>query len=136
MVRAMSNVSSEEAVSEFSDFAELPTGEPIERPRLAAVVFTDVVGYSKRMQADEPGTITAVQADFARMSHICEQYGGEVLNTMGDGMMLCFGGAVDAVKFALDFQGEFGRRNDALPRGKGLTHRVGIHIGDVYRIKG
>ena len=116
--------------------SEPVASEPIERPRLAAVVFTDVVGYSKRMQVDETGTIAAVHADFTRMRETCAEYGGEVLNTMGDGMMLCFGGAVDAVKFALQVQAEFALRNGALPAGRGLTHRVGIHIGDVYRVQG
>jgi len=111
-------------------------GEPLERPRLAAVVFTDVVGYSSRMQRDEPGTIAAVQADFTRMREACLEHHGEVLNTMGDGMMLCFGGAVDAMRFAMQVQTEFGQRNADLPPGKGLMHRVGIHIGDVYRVAG
>jgi len=127
----MSEVDPAEEVSQ-----PMPVGEPIERPRLAAVVFTDVVGYSSRMQRDETGTIAAVHADFARMRDACAEHAGEVLNTMGDGMMMCFGGAVDAMKFALQIQTEFGLRNNALPPGRGLMHRVGIHIGDVYRVQG
>ena len=118
------------------DLSEPAPGKPLERPRLAAVVFTDVVGYSARMQRDETATIAAVHADFTRMREACVQHGGEVLNTMGDGMMLCFGGAVDAVTFALDIQAEFGARNEVLPKGQGLQHRIGIHIGDVYRVEG
>ncbi len=110
--------------------------KPLDRPRLAAVVFTDVVGYSARMQRDEVGTISAVTTEFKHMRARCEHYGGEVLNTMGDGMMLCFGSAVAAVQFALEMQEEFGQRNASLPAGQGLTHRVGIHIGDVYRVEG
>lgn len=113
----------------------MPT-DPLERPRLAAVVFTDVVGYSARMQRDEAATIAAVQQDFARMREACAERGGEVLNTMGDGMMLCFGSAVDAVRFALQVQSEFGQRNAALEAGTGLEHRVGIHLGDVFRVEG
>lgn len=109
---------------------------PLERARLAAVVFTDVVSYSARMQKDEASTISAVHADFTRMREACDEKGGEVLNTMGDGMMLCFGSAVDAVSFALQIQEEFGDRNAKLPSGVGLKHRVGIHIGDVRRVEG
>ena len=108
---------------------------PRERARLAAVVFTDVVGYSAAMQRDEAATIAGVERDFARMREACVQQGGEVLNTMGDGMMLCFGSAVDAVKFALQIQEEFGQRN-AAEGGRGLEHRVGIHLGDVFRVAG
>lgn len=121
--------------SSFDTF-ESPAGEPLERPRLAAVVFTDVVGYSARMQRDETGTIAAVQADFTRMREACAEHAGEVLNTMGDGMMLTFNGAVDAMQFALQVQTEFGKRNAALPPERGLMHRIGIHIGDVYRVAG
>ena len=116
--------------------AEPAPKTPVEAPRLAAVVFTDVVGYSARMQRDEVGTISAVHAEFKRMREQCERHGGEVLNTMGDGMMLCFGSAVAAVQFALQMQEEFGLRNASLPPGQGLTHRVGIHIGDIYRVEG
>ena len=129
----MNDVKSDDAVSEPMALAG---GEPLERPRLAAVVFTDVVGYSSRMQRDEPGTIAAVQADFTRMREACGEHHGEVLNTMGDGMMLCFGGAVDAMRFAMKIQTEFGERNAELPPGRGLMHRIGIHIGDVYRVAG
>ena len=48
-------------------------------PGLAAVVFTDVVGYSSRMLRDETGTMELVRADFARMSERCAEHDGEVL---------------------------------------------------------
>jgi class 3 adenylate cyclase len=130
----MSNTDSDFAASQIEPAAA--AGEPQERSRLAAVVFTDVVGYSARMQTDEAATISAVHADFTRMREASTQLGGEVLNTMGDGMMLCFGSAVDAVTFALQTQAEFAKRNAELPSGQGLMHRVGIHIGDVRRVEG
>ena len=55
-----------------------------ETRRLAAVVFTDVVGYSALIQRDEAATLNAVNADFARMRELCAEHGGEVLNSMGD----------------------------------------------------
>lgn len=119
-----------------SDFDKLVDAEPIEKPRLAAMVFTDVVGYSARMGRDEAGTIAAVDADFKIMRDACSQYDGEVLNTMGDGMMICFGSSVNAMKFALHVQDEFGRRNVAMLPARGLEHRIGIHVGDVYKVKG
>jgi acid phosphatase family membrane protein YuiD len=66
-----------------SGFASRP-GFPTGRG-LAAVVFTDVVGYSSRMQRDETGTMALVKADFALMSERCAEHSGELLNTMGDG---------------------------------------------------
>jgi len=108
---------------------------PLNRPKLAAVVFTDVVGYSTRMQRDEAAAIALVQADFERMRTLCALHGGELLNTMGDGMMLCFPSAVQAVSFALRLQDEFGARKAALPPEQALEHRVGVHLGDVFRLE-
>ena len=105
-----------------------------EGPRLAAVVFTDVVGYSSRMQKDEFGTIALVKADFERMRVLCGQHGGESLNTMGDGLLLCFPSALQAVSCALQIQSEFGARRASLAPEQALEHRIGVHLGDVFHI--
>jgi TolB-like protein/class 3 adenylate cyclase/cytochrome c-type biogenesis protein CcmH/NrfG len=99
--------------------------------RLAAVVFTDVVGYSARMQGNETGTIAEVEADLSYMRMKCVEQGGEFLNSMGDGLMLAFPSAVDAVSFALKIQGDFSLRKAGVPSDVPLDHRIGIHIGDV-----
>ena len=102
-----------------------------ERRRLAAVVFTDVVGYAARMQRDESDTLAAVNADSRRMRECCAEQGGEVLNSMGDGLMLCFPSAAQAVTFALKVQEEFSARATGDPRRNALVHRLGVHLGDV-----
>lgn len=96
--------------------------------RLAAIVFTDVVGYSARMQRDEAGTLALVREDLARMRDLCVRHGGEVLKSTGDGLLLCFASVVQAVTCALEIQGQFADR----PVGA-LQHRIGVHLGDVYR---
>ena len=99
--------------------------------RLAAIVFTDVAGYSARMQQDETGTLVLVKADFARMRELCARHGGEVLKSTGDGLLLCFASVVQAVACALEIQrGFIARGPDA------LQHRIGIHLGDVFREDG
>ena len=103
-----------------------------EGPRLAAVVFTDVVGYSARMQKDEAGTIGLVKGDFERMRVLCGKHGGEALNTMGDGLLLCFPSALQAVSCALQIQREFGARKQSDP--SALEHRIGVHLGDVFHL--
>jgi len=104
--------------------------------RLAAIVFSDVVGYSARMQRDETGTLALVGADFARMAVLAADEEGEVLNTMGDGMLLAFPSAVQAVTFALQAQAEFSHRRVLKPPEKALEHRIGIHVGDIFRMEG
>ncbi len=102
-----------------------------EQRRLAAIVFTDVVSYSARMGRDEASTMALVKVDFAFMRELCERHRGEVLNTMGDGMLMCFPSAVEAVATALEIQKQFGLRTEAEPPEKALQHRIGIHVGDV-----
>ena len=99
--------------------------------RLAAIVFTDVVGYSARMQRDETGTMALVRVDFERMRALCAQHGGEVLKSTGDGLLLCFSSVVQAVACGLQIQKEFGARPADT-----LQHRMGIHLGDVFRADG
>ena len=113
--------------------SNLTPSPPPEKRRLAAVVFTDVVGYSARMQRDEASTISGVEADLDRMRKLCIEYGGEVLNSMGDGLMLCFPSAVKAVSFALKVQGEFAARKSSAPQA--LEHRIGVHLGDVISLE-
>lgn len=118
-----SNAASGPAMSEESR-NESPPGER----RLAAIVFTDVVGYSARMQRDETGTMALAKADFARMREHTESHGGEVLKSMGDGLLLCFSSVVQAVVCALQIQAELTIRESGA-----LQHRIGIHLGDVFR---
>ena len=101
--------------------------------RLAAIVFTDVVGYTARMQIDEVATLALVGADFATMRAVCAEHGGEVLNAMGDGLLLSFSSAVQAVACALKIQAEFGARRLTLAPEQALEHRLGVHLGDVFR---
>src|ERR1044071_3424766 len=112
----------------------LGTKSPLGRGQrsLAAIVFTDVVSFSARMQADEETTLTLLKRDFDAMRELCQQHQGSVLKTTGDGLLLYFASAVQAVACALAIQRHFAdiaRRNgpkDTLP------HRVGIHLGDVF----
>ncbi|WP_168107862.1 adenylate/guanylate cyclase domain-containing protein [Ramlibacter lithotrophicus] len=104
-------------------------------PTLMAVVFTDVVGYSARMQQDESDTIRLVQLDFEEMRRCCAKHGGRCLNTMGDGMMLAFTSAADAVAFALEVQDLFAHRDPQANGHPSLQHRIGVHLGDVFRLE-
>ena len=95
--------------------------------RLQAIVFTDVVSYSALMQTNEGLTIQKVQADLRRMQTEGEEQGGMLVNTMGDGMLMIFPSAIQAVRFSLGMQRALNL--DSGP--EGLRHRFGIHIADV-----
>lgn len=99
---------------------------------LAAIVFTDVVSFSARMQADEVTTLRLLQRDFEAMRAICTQHQGAVLKTTGDGLLLYFSSAVQAVACALAMQRTFAGQAKTRPAAECLIHRVGIHLGDVF----
>jgi class 3 adenylate cyclase len=98
---------------------------------LAAIVFTDVVSFSARMHTDEVGTLKLLQRDFAEMRRLCAEHEGEVLKTTGDGLLLTFTSAVQAVACALAMQRQFAAEAKDLAAGTALQHRIGIHLGDV-----
>lgn len=99
---------------------------------LAAIVFTDVVGFSARMQSDEDTTLRLLRRDFAEIKEICTQHHGSVLKSTGDGLLLYFSSAVQAVACALAMQRSFAGQAKNRPALESLTHRLGIHLGDVF----
>ncbi len=98
---------------------------------LAAIVFTDIVAFSARMQRDEVKTLALVNRDFAEMRRMCEARGGAVLKTTGDGLLCYFASAVEAVACALEMQRHFAGLEKKVAPDDVLQHRVGIHLGDV-----
>ncbi len=105
------------------------SGGRVER-RLAAVLAADVAGYSRLMGADELGTLEALRAhrrdvvDPAIASHR-----GRIVKTTGDGMLVEFASAVDAVTCAMAVQTQMAERNGRFS--PTITFRIGINIGDI-----
>jgi class 3 adenylate cyclase len=100
---------------------------------LAAIVFTDTVGFSASMRRNEELTVRLVSRDFAYMKVTCEAFGGQVLKSTGDGLLMLFTSAVQAVACALEIQRDQLKRNLELSRNERLQHRIGIHLGDVFQ---
>src|SRR6266480_7724236 len=103
----------------------------IER-RLAAILAADVAGYSRLTGLDEEGTHARLQ-DYLRSlvdPKIVEHRGRIVKNT-GDGLLAEFSSVVDALRCALDIQGDMSKRNANVPQHKRLEFRIGINVGDI-----
>lgn len=98
---------------------------------LAAIVLTDAVGFSARMSVDEEGTLALIQRDLELISRLCDRYEGQVLKSTGDGLLMSFVSAVQAVSCSQEIQKELAHLADGLPPGEYLQHRIGIHLGDV-----
>ena len=101
--------------------------------RLAAILAADVVGgYSRMVEADEAGTIARLKTVRTELLEpMLASDGGRVLKVMGDGVLIEFASAVDAVRNGLAIQDAMGRRNADLTEADRITLRVGINVGDV-----
>ena len=103
---------------------------------LAAIVFTDTVNFSSMMSRDEDRALRLVARDLSFMKTICASYGGEVAKATGDGLLLVFSSAVQAVGCAMEIQRDFREQHKSQPSSERLYHRIGIHLGDVFQQDG
>ena len=107
------------------------TGQRVQR-RLSAIVAADVVGYSRLMEADEAGTharYKTLREEF--LDPKVTEYGGRIVKTTGDGTLIEFASAVDAVSHAVDIQRGMAERNTDLPEDTRIVLRLGINVGDI-----
>jgi adenylate cyclase len=106
-------------------------GKPVER-RLAAILAADVVGYSRLMGADEIGTLRALQAHRRELiDPTIAAHRGRIVKTTGDGLLIEFPSAVEAVVCAIAVQRGVALRNAGVAEERRLTFRVGINVGDI-----
>jgi WD40 repeat protein/class 3 adenylate cyclase len=105
--------------------------DPLSQRTLAAIVFTDVVSFTPQMAANEHHTLTLVQRDLQQMQTLCQQFAGRVLKSLGDGLLLYFNSAEQAVLCAISIQQTLAETAAALPATEILQHRIGIDLGDV-----
>ena len=103
---------------------------PVKR-KLAAILATDAVGYSKLMSSDEEGTLKVLAAHRAVIDGIIEFHEGRIINTAGDSVLAEFGSPVEAVRCAVEIQDALKTRNDSLPEAQKLQFRIGVNLGDV-----
>src|SRR5215472_13903252 len=100
--------------------------------RLAAILAADVVGYSRLMQADEAETLARLKT---RRSEVLrpalDKHGGRIVKFMGDGVLVEFASAVDAVECAVQLQQGMESANTDLPDDRRVRLRMGINLGDV-----
>ena len=95
--------------------------------RLAAIMATDVVGYSSLMQSDEAKALSALATIRQITTDQIKHHRGRIANTAGDSVLVEFGSAVEAVRCAMALQEALSKQSDA----KDLQVRIGIHLGDV-----
>lgn len=107
--------------------------KPYEPRELKAIVFADVVGYSRLMQEDEMATQKGITESVAMFEAACKEFEGKVLDVRGDGIFALFKSAVNSVRFASVMQKRMDARNDAYEENRKIRFRIGIHLGDVLK---
>jgi TolB-like protein/class 3 adenylate cyclase len=93
--------------------------------QLAAIMFTDIVGYTAMMQADEQKAVAVIKHYNATLEKWVTHFNGQVINYYGDGSLCIFSSATDAVNCSLAVQKEL-RTEPVVPL------RIGLHIGEVF----
>ena len=106
--------------------------DPRTQRRLAAILAADVVGYSRLMGVDEAGTLAALRVRWKDVLTPCvARHKGRVVKVMGDGVLVEFGSAVDAVECAVALQAGFFGANEGVGEDRRIVLRIGINLGDV-----
>jgi TolB-like protein/class 3 adenylate cyclase/Tfp pilus assembly protein PilF len=109
---------------------EIPVAR--EQRKLAAILAADVVGYSRLMGRDESGTLARLRKNRSEhLDPVLTKYGGRLVKLTGDGALVEFGSAVDALSAAIEFQQAMADANRDRPLDTALVFRIGLHLGDL-----
>src|SRR4030095_3425663 len=100
--------------------------------RLAAILAADVVGYSRLMELDERGTLAALKERRHKiLSPLVSHHHGRIVKLMGDGVLVEFASALDAVECAVELQRSMAKANAKLRESRRIVLRTGVNLGDV-----
>jgi class 3 adenylate cyclase/TolB-like protein len=108
-----------------------PQEHNVER-RIAAILAADMVAYSRLMGQDEEGTLARLKALRRELvDPLTHEHRGHIVKTTGDGFLVEFASAVEAVRCAIELQRDMLDRNANLSEAQHILFRIGINLGDV-----
>jgi adenylate cyclase len=100
--------------------------------RLSAILAADIVGYTRLMETDEAGTLTALRDIWTNaFNPTVAAHHGRIVKMMGDGALVEFASAVDAVECAVAIQKAMADRNSSRPGRESIEFRIGVNLGDI-----
>lgn len=105
-------------------------GQPLER-KLVAIMFTDIVGYSKMMSNNETRAFALLAEHNSILEVWFQKYNGRILKKIGDSFFAEFSSAFDALSCAVEIQNDLKKYNESRIEEKKILIRIGIHVGDV-----
>jgi adenylate cyclase len=109
---------------------------PVENRRLAAIMFTDIVGFSRHMGVDEARTLRLLDVHNHLMQQTVAAHHGAVIKTVGDAFLVDFPSVVHAVQCAQDIQAQLKAHNVDHKPEEQIHVRIGIHSGDIVQRNG
>ena len=104
--------------------------------KLAAIMFTDMVGYSALAQRDDELALELLEEHRLLLREIFPRFHVPKIKTIGDGFLVEFHSALEAAQCAVEIQRALSKRNDDVPLERRVAIRIGIHIGDVVHRTG
>src|SRR5438067_11248763 len=105
--------------------------ESTEERKLAAIMFTDMVGYSALAQRDDKVALELLEEHRRLLREIFPRFHGVEIKTIGDAFLVEFQSALEAAQCAIEIQCALAKRNADAPAERQIQVRIGIHIGDV-----
>jgi TolB-like protein/class 3 adenylate cyclase len=113
----------------------MPT-ESTEERKLAAIMFTDMVGYSALAQRDDKVALELLEEHRRLLREIFPRFHGTEIKTIGDAFLVEFGSALEAAQCAIEIQRTLANRNHDVTSDRRIELKIGIHIGDVMHRDG
>src|SRR5206468_8471852 len=107
-----------------------------ETRRLAAIMFTDIVGFSRQMGSNEARTLRLLDTHNQIIQHAVAAHHGMVIKTVGDAFLVDFPSVVHAVQCAQQIQAQFRMHNTEKEPAEQIHVRIGIHSGDIVQREG
>ncbi len=109
---------------------------PTEQRKLAAIMFTDMVGYSALSQRDDRLALELLEEHRHLLREIFPRFYGTEIKTIGDAFLVEFGSALEAAQCAIEIQRTLAKRNHDVTHDRRIELKIGIHIGDVVHRNG
>jgi adenylate cyclase len=109
---------------------------PGEQRKLAAIMFTDMVGYSALSQRDDKLALELLEEHRQLLREIFPRFNGTEIKTIGDAFLVEFNSALEAAQCAIEIQRTLAKRNHDVTTDRRIELKIGIHIGDVVHRRG
>src|SRR5438046_100364 len=107
-----------------------------EQRKLAAIMFTDMVGYSALSQRDDKLALELLEEHRELLREIFPRFNGTEIKTIGDAFLVEFNSALEAAQCAIEIQRTLAKRNHDVTADRRIELKIGIHIGDVVHREG